>query len=35
MIQLNELRLGNWVCDSKFSQFPMQVVNPGTEQIIK
>lgn len=33
MIQLNELRLGNWVCDSKFSQFPMQVVNLGTDYV--
>lgn len=26
MIQPNELRIGNWVCDNTFSQYPMQVV---------
>lgn len=33
MIQPNELRLGNWVYDCKYTQFPMQVVAIGSDYV--
>ena len=29
----NELRIGNWVCDSKYTQYPMQVVCVGSDYV--
>ena len=33
MIQPNELRIGNWVYDSKYTQYPMQVVLIGSDYV--
>ena len=29
----NELRIGNWVYDSKYTQYPMQVVCVGSDYV--
>lgn len=33
MIQPNGLRIGNWVYDSKYAQYPMQVVLIGNDYV--